>query len=122
MGEEGRDRIGEFMNGSLDGFASLEEAADAIAAYNPHRPRPKDLSGLAKKLRQRPDGGWVRDWDPRFLTGRFGSADETRASLLDPGRLERAVDNLKVPTLLVRGRSSDLLSEARAQDRLPRAP
>src|SRR5690606_34397014 len=49
---DGRDRIGAFMNGNVDGFASLEEAADAIAAYNPHRPRPKDLSGLAKNLRQ----------------------------------------------------------------------
>jgi pimeloyl-ACP methyl ester carboxylesterase len=120
--EAGRDRIGEFMSGSLDGFASLEEAADAIAAYNPHRPRPKDLSGLAKNLRQQPDGRWVWHWDPRFLTGRFGSADETRASLLDPGRLEAAVDNLKIPTLLVRGRSSDLLSEEGAQDFLRRAP
>jgi pimeloyl-ACP methyl ester carboxylesterase len=120
--EEGRDRIGEFMTGSLDGFASLEEAAKAIAAYNPHRPRPTDLSGLAKNLRPRPDGRWVWHWDPRFLTGRFGSADETRASLLDPGRLERAVDNLKLPTLLVRGRSSDLLSEEGAREFLHRAP
>ena len=120
--EEGRDRIGEFMSGSLDGFATLEEAADAIAAYNPHRPRPTDLSGLAKNLRQQPDGRWVWHWDPRFLTGRFGSADETRASLLDPGRLEAAVDNLKIPTLLVRGRSSDLLSEEGAQEFLRRAP
>ena len=38
--ESGRERIGDFMIGSVDGFASLEEAADAIAAYNPHRPRP----------------------------------------------------------------------------------
>jgi pimeloyl-ACP methyl ester carboxylesterase len=120
--EEGRDRIGEFMSGSLDGFATLEEAADAIAAYNPHRPRPTDLSGLAKNLRRQPDGRWVWHWDPRFLTGRFGSADETRASLLDPGRLEAAVDNLKIPTLLVRGRSSDLLSEEGAQEFLRRAP
>jgi pimeloyl-ACP methyl ester carboxylesterase len=120
--EAGRDRIGEFMMGSLDGFASLDEAADAIAAYNPHRPRPTDLSGLAKNLRQQPDGRWRWHWDPRFLTGRFGSADETRASLLNPGRLEDAVDALKIPTLLVRGRSSDLLSEEGAQDFLRRAP
>jgi pimeloyl-ACP methyl ester carboxylesterase len=120
--EAGRDRIGEFMMGSLDGFASLDEAADAIAAYNPHRPRPTDLSGLAKNLRQQPDGRWRWHWDPRFLTGRFGSADETRASLLDPGRLEDAVDALKIPTLLVRGRSSDLLSEEGAEEFLRRAP
>ena len=43
----GRERIGEFMSANLDGFSSLEEAADAIAAYNPHRPRPKDSIKLA---------------------------------------------------------------------------
>ena len=67
------------MTGNIDGFASLEEAADAIAVYNPHRPRPSDLSGLAKNLRQRDDGRWVWHWDPRFVMGKFGSADETRA-------------------------------------------
>ena len=118
----GRERIGAFMTGNIDGFASLEEAADAIAAYNPHRPRPTDLSGLAKNLRQRPDGRWVWHWDPRFVMGKFGSADETRASVIDPHRLEAAVDALRLPALLVRGRSSDLLSEDGAQDFLARVP
>ena len=118
----GRERIGAFMTGNIDGFASLEEAADAIAAYNPHRPRPTDLSGLAKNLRQRPDGRWVWHWDPRFVMGKFGSADETRASVVDPHRLEAAVDALRLPALLVRGRSSDLLSEEGAQDFLARVP
>jgi pimeloyl-ACP methyl ester carboxylesterase len=119
----GRERIGEFMRGHLEeGFASLEEAADAIAAYNPHRPRPTDLSGLAKNLRQRPDGRWAWHWDPRFVDGKFGSADETRSSVVDPDRLEHAVDVLTVPVLLVRGRSSDLLSEDGAKDFLARVP
>lgn len=118
----GRERIGAFMSGHQDGFASLEEAADAIAAYNPHRPRPSNLSGLAKNLRRRPDGRWVWHWDPQFVTGKFGSADETRSSVVDEGRLSRAVDALTIPTLLVRGRSSDLLSEEGAQDFLERAP
>ena len=120
--EAGRERIGAFMSGNVDGFASLEEAADAIAAYNPHRPRPSDLSGLSKNLRQRPDGRWVWHWDPRFVTGKFGSADETRSSVVDAGRLTNAVDRLTVPTLLVRGRSSDLLSEEGARDFLRRVP
>jgi len=118
----GRERIGEFMRGHLGGFATLEEAADAIAAYNPHRPRPTDLSGLAKNLRRRDDGRWHWHWDPRFVDGKFGSADETRSSVIDPGRLEAAVDALTVPVLLVRGRSSDLLSEEGAQDFLARVP
>ena len=119
---DGRDRIGAFMNGNVDGFASLEEAADAIAAYNPHRPRPKDLSGLAKNLRQREDGRWVWHWDPLFIRGKFGSPDETRSSLVEPNRLGRAAAALTVPTLLVRGRSSDLLSEEGARDFLELVP
>ncbi len=120
--QQGRERIGAFMTGHIDGFASLEEAADAIAAYNPHRPRPTDLSGLAKNLRQAPDGRWHWHWDPRFVQGKFGSADETRASVIDPARLFKAVDTLRIPTLLVRGRQSDLLSEQGARDFLERVP
>src|SRR5256885_275675 len=79
---EGALRIGAFMAEHMeDGFASLEEVADAIAAYNPHRPRPSDLSGLRKNLRQRPDGRWAWHWDPAFISGKFGSKDETRTSL-----------------------------------------
>jgi pimeloyl-ACP methyl ester carboxylesterase len=112
---KGVDRIGDFMTNNLDGFATLEEAADVIAAYNPHRPRPKDLSGLAKNLRQRADGRWAWHWDPRFVSGRFGSPDETRSSITDPNRLEAAARALTLPVLLVRGRMSDLLSEEGAQ-------
>jgi pimeloyl-ACP methyl ester carboxylesterase len=122
MERAGTQRIGDFMTGSIDGFATLEEAADAIAAYNPHRPRTKDLSGLSKNLRQRDDGRWVWHWDPAFVSGKFGSADETRAAEAGFPRLTAAVEALTIPTLLVRGRSSDLLSEEGAADFLARAP
>ena len=110
--QEGIDRIAEFMLGNLDGFADLEEVADAVAAYNPHRPRPKDLSGLRKNVRQREDGRWYWHWDPQFLMG--GRIDETR-SVRNESRLEDAARAVGVPTLLVRGRQSDVLSEAGAQ-------
>jgi pimeloyl-ACP methyl ester carboxylesterase len=66
----------------------------------------------------------VWHWDPRFLTGIRGSIDETRASEFagQPGALETAVRSLTVPTLLVRGRSSDLLSEEAAQEFLQLVP
>ena len=119
----GVERIGSFMLDRLDeGFGSLDEVADAIAAYNPHRPRPTDLTGLQKNLRRRDDGRWVWHWDPAFVSGRFGSSDETRSSLVDPGRLELAARALTVPTLLVRGRVSDLLSEEGAQELLRLVP
>ena len=120
--QAGVARIGEFMTGHLDGFASLEEVADAIQTYNPHRPRPKDLSGLKKNLRQRADGRWAWHWDPRFVSGRFGSPDETRSSLTDGDRLQNAARRLTLPTLLVRGRISDLLSEEGAQELLRLVP
>ncbi|QXC61113.1 alpha/beta hydrolase [Aquihabitans sp. G128] len=120
--EGGRDRIGAFMTGNLDGFASLEDAADVVAAYNPTRPRPRDLSGLRKNLRQRDDGRWVWHWDPAFIRGSFGSPDETRTTMVEPGRLRSAAEALQVPTLLVRGRSSDLLSAEGAQEFLSIVP
>jgi pimeloyl-ACP methyl ester carboxylesterase len=120
---EGAMRIGAFMAEHMEeGFGSLEEVADAIATYNPHRPRPKDLSGLRKNLRQREDGRWAWHWDPRFISGKFGSQDETRTSIVDPARLRLAAKELTVPVLLVRGRMSDLLSEEGAQELLALVP
>jgi pimeloyl-ACP methyl ester carboxylesterase len=123
MEEEGRMRIGAFMMENMEsGFGSLDEVADAIQRYNPHRPRPSDLGGLSKNLRQHDDGRWYWHWDPAFIGGRLGGADETRASLVDPARLREAARGLTVPTLLVRGRQSDLLSEEGARELLELVP
>jgi pimeloyl-ACP methyl ester carboxylesterase len=117
--EKGIERIAEFMLGHLDGFASLDEVADAVAAYNPHRPRPTDLSGLRKNVRQRDDGRWYWHWDPRFLTA--GSTDEPR-SLRNENRLDAAARALTLPTLLIRGRQSDVLSEEGARHLISLVP
>jgi pimeloyl-ACP methyl ester carboxylesterase len=108
MEPEGIQRISDFMTGNPDGFASLDEVADAVAAYNPHRPRPKDLSGLRKNVRLGEDGRWRWHWDPRFLHG--PATDEPR-SLRNEDRLDDAARSLTLPTLLVRGKASDVLSE-----------
>ena len=63
----GSARIRDFMFSGIDGFTSLEEAADAVAAYLPHRARPRSAEGLKKNLRLR-DGKWFWHWDPAFLT------------------------------------------------------
>ena len=107
---DGVERIKEFMLSKVDGFDSLDEVADAIAAYNPHRPRPTDLSGLERVLRKRDDGRWVWHWDPVFMgadkeIGRRGR-DPTDRTLI-----ESSARSITIPTLLVRGRQSDLLSE-----------
>ncbi|HEY3834698.1 MAG TPA: alpha/beta fold hydrolase [Acidimicrobiia bacterium] len=120
----GADRIGAFMLEHMhDGFADLDAVADAIAAYNPHRPRPRNLDGLRKNLRQR-DGRWYWHWDPKFISGKRSSPDETR-SIVDPDRLDvsaRVISERKLPTLLIRGRQSDLLSEEGAQAFLALVP
>ncbi len=108
-------RIRTFMRQGLDGFPDLESAADAIASYNPHRPRPKDLSGLTKNLRLKEDGRWYWHWDPRFMALQEpdvpGLDGLPSARMVQAERLEEAARHLKLPTLLVRGGSSDLLSE-----------
>jgi pimeloyl-ACP methyl ester carboxylesterase len=101
----GVTRIIAFMKAAPDGFASLEEAADAVASYVPHRPRPRDLNGLKKNLRLGEDGRYRWHWDPRFMHG-----DRRPGATQDPERLERAARALRVPTLLVRGRQSDVVS------------
>lgn len=113
----GVERIVGFMTAHTEGFASLHDAADAIAAYRPDRPRPTDLGGLEKNLRHGRDGRWRWHWDPGFLAPGRGPSDRTA-----PTRLDDAARQVRVPTLLVRGRSSDLLSEQGAQHFLELVP
>lgn len=112
----GAQRITQFMTARPDGFASLEEAANAIAAYTRNRRRPRDLDTLRKNLREGPDGRFRWHWDPRFM-GADGPAE-----VADRERLFRAAQSLRAPTLLVRGRESDLLSEAGVEEFLARMP
>jgi len=113
----GVERIVAFMRARPDGFATLDEAADAVAAYAPHRPRPRDPKGLEKNLRRTADGRWRWHWDPRLMDGEK-RIDATR----DPARLDTCARALRCPTLLVRGRLSDLLSEEDARHFLSLVP
>jgi len=114
MEQAGADRIREFMAANTaDGFASLDEVAAAIAVYNPHRPPPTDLSGLTKNLRQR-DGRWYWHWDPAFIDPSAGLAP---SEITDTARLHRAVDAIVdrgTPVMLLRGRTSDLVTAEKA--------
>jgi len=114
---QGALRIIQFMQARPEGFADLEDAADAVAAYLPHRKRPRDLTGLARNLREGPDGRFRWHWDPAFLEPGRGPRPGQ-----DTARLERAARALRVPTLLVRGALSDLLSEEGARHFLALAP
>ncbi len=104
---EGVSRIRTFFRGNEHGFATLEAAADAVSAYNPHRPRPRDISGLMKNLRRRADGRLYWHWDPRFFRG-----DRALEPPLDDGERASRYRHVKLPVLLVRGLRSDLISAA----------
>jgi len=112
----GVSRILEFMaKDAANGFATLDDAADAIAAYQPHRPRPTDLSGLAKNLRLGDDGRWRWHWDPAFLDTRTDGTSE-HARDAHHGELEAIARRLTLPMLLVRGKLSDLVTDAEATE------
>jgi pimeloyl-ACP methyl ester carboxylesterase len=120
MDPRGVAHVQGFMRARVrEGFGSVEEAAEAVAAYLPHRPRPRSLDGLKKNLRLHPDGRWRWHWDPRFLEGpRPVGTDREKVQ----AALERAARPLQVPTLLVRGGASELVSEAAAREFLGAAP
>ncbi|GLU37314.1 alpha/beta hydrolase [Pseudomonas sp. NBRC 100443] len=101
---QGAERIRAFMQANPQGFASYAEAAEVIARYLPHRPKPKDLSGLQRNLRLR-DGRYYWHWDPRL----FSSLDSTPQTL--PSRHELAAAAITQPTLLIRGSRSELVGE-----------
>jgi len=112
----GVSRILEFMGkDAADGFATLDEAADAIATYQPHRPRPTDLSGLRKNLRLGTDGRWRWHWDPAFINMRTGGTSE-HARDAHHDELAAIARRLTLPVLLVRGKLSDLVTEAEVDE------
>ena len=112
---EGSYRIRDFMTRHVNGFETLEHAADAIAAYLPHRTRPRNLEGLKKNLRHR-DGRWHWHWDPAFVTS---AGDDPFVKVEE---LERACIELTIPILLIRGKLSDVVSPEAVADFLAKVP
>ena len=112
---EGVEKISAFMSQKPEGFDSLEDVAAAIGSYQPHRERPRQLDGLAKNVRLGEDGKYHWHWDPRFRAR--GSQLYQREE-----RLEECSRKLTLPTLLVRGGLSDILSEEGAKEFLALCP
>jgi pimeloyl-ACP methyl ester carboxylesterase len=104
-------RITSFMTAHRDGFNSLEEVADAVAAYNPLRKRPSNLDGLRKNVRRHEDGRWYWHWDPDFMR-----IDDEPRRRVAADRLAAAARKIDIPTLIVRGRQSDIVSDASIED------
>jgi len=117
MDPEGSAKIRAFMARHRDGFATVDEAAEAVRVYNPHRPPPRDHSGLMKNLRRRADGRLHWHWDPRLVTGPDGVEPP-----LPVAELMQAADHVRIPTLLVRGLKSDIVTDEGVADLKRRIP
>lgn len=113
----GVDRIRQFMRAQGEhGFADVEAAADAVAAYLPHRRRPASPEGLRKNLRLYADGRYRWHWDPALLAFADTLAPEISV------RLTAAAGGLRLPVLLVRGGASELVAPEDARRLLELVP
>lgn len=114
----GIQRIRDFMLAHLDGFDSIDEVIAAVSAYNPHRkPSSGSGEGLRKNLRVGEDNRLYWHWDPAFMGG-----DRTPGASKNVERLRTAARQVHAPTLLVRGKMSDVVSEEGVKDFLELMP
>ncbi len=68
-------------------------------------------------MRQRADGRWYWHWDPAFIR-----IDDEPARHAPRERLKAAAAALTIPTMIVRGGESDVVSEAGIADMLKLVP
>lgn len=113
----GAERIRAFMSANPEGFDNLDQVAAAVAAYAPHRPRPKDNSGLMKNLRRGDNGKLFWHWDPQFI--RMLQPPEPPDMV---SQMADALAGIHVPTLLVRGMESDVVTDDGVEDFRRRLP
>jgi esterase len=118
--EPGSQRITGLVGSRPENFASLDEAMAYRRQVSPILAGRslKDQHELALGvLRQRPDGSWGWKMDPAYIEQRVTRGAASRPPLWP------ALASLSVPTLVVWGTDSDVLSEAQAKrmvETLPR--
>lgn len=109
-------RIGSYL-GADPAFTSYDEAEEYIRTVSAPFGTLEAAHWEAltrSSVRERPDGRWILRYDP-------GIAVPFRAHPAPPD-LWSAWDAIRVPTLLLRGRESDLLSRATAEAMTRRGP
>ncbi|HEX7340122.1 MAG TPA: alpha/beta hydrolase [Rhodanobacteraceae bacterium] len=112
----GNERVLAFMRAHPDGFADLDHAAQAVAAYLPQRRERKTAAQLEPLLRRGDDGRLHWHWDPAMLDT-VGAA----AASYQP-RLLAAARRIDVPVLLLSGGRSDMVSAATIDEFLQLVP
>lgn len=105
--DAGVEKIRHFMSAHRAGFRNLDEAADAVRAYNPSRPPSSNPAGLMKNLRHRDDGRLYWHWDPRLMDMNPSAEPPSFTN-----ELERVSSRVTIPTLLIRGGQSDIVDDA----------
>ena len=86
----GVERILTFVRAHPKGFSSIDEAADAIAHYLPHRAERKSPESLRRMLVSTADGRLRWHWDPRLST--HGASGESEQHLLEAARIRTRLD------------------------------
>lgn len=113
---QGVDRILAFMGAHPEGFGSLEEAQAAVVRYLPYRQANRDPRRLEPLLRRNEQGRLVWHWDPRLLADLPRHAESYREALVAAAR------RIRIPTLLVSGGRSDVISERGIREFLTLVP
>ncbi|MFF1553017.1 alpha/beta fold hydrolase [Rhodococcus erythropolis] len=112
----GQRRIRDFLDAAPAGFASLDDASRAIAAFRGERRQPRTSSGLRKNLRLRDNGRWYWHWDPAFVN----YADNSHNS--DEHGLAALAARIALPTLIVRGSRSEIVPPEAVDELLALVP
>lgn len=112
----GVERILDFMRAYPDGFADYNEAADAIAAHLPHRKSRKSPQRLRRLLIEKENGRLHWHWDPGMLAPIAEDGERHQADLLE------AATRIRVPTLLISGAASDVVSDSTINEFLELVP
>lgn len=108
-------RIMAFMNAFPHGFDSYQHASDVIANYLPHRRERKSSKQLQFLLREH-QGRLIWHWDRRMLSEFVEHSEHLQEAIREAAR------QIKVPTLLISGGKSDIVSEHTVADFLQLVP
>ncbi len=104
LNEAGIRRVENFLEFSVNGFDTLEDAADTLEKYA-ERQIGHNIFRLRSSIRTCTDGRIFWRWDPKAAASQYLSQPDIAP------KLAAATASLKMPTLLVRGTKSDLVTD-----------